>query len=217
MKPRLVRVSHLLMALSAVPLVAGVVRLAGLAAGTIDASNARFHQAPWPVTLHILAATLFCVVGAFQFDPHRRATAPCWHRAAGAVALLSGLVVAASGAYMAVTYAIPHSLQGPLLLAIRLAVSVAMFVTLLLALHAIRERRFDAHGAWMLRGYALGQGAGTQVLVLLPAELVFAAPVQGLPRDILMTAAWGLNIAVAELLIRRRSLKRLSGTQPRIA
>jgi hypothetical protein len=106
-------VSHLLLALSAVPLVAGGVRLAQLATGTLDASTARFHQAPWPVTLHIFAATLFSILGAFQLDPRWRAKAPGWHRQAGAVALLSGLVVAMRGGYMAVAYAIPEPLRVP--------------------------------------------------------------------------------------------------------
>jgi len=52
---------------------------------------------------------------------------------------------------------------------------------------------------------------GTQVFVLLPAELLVAGPVHGLPRDILMGAAWGLNLAVAELLIGRKSTRRLTG------
>lgn len=211
MKAFRVRVSHLLLALSAVPLVAGGVRLAQLATGALDASTARFHQAPWPVTLHILAAALFSILGAFQLDPSWRAKAPDWHRQAGAVALLSGLVVAMTGGYMALSYAIPESLQGPFLLGTRLVVSGGMFASLLLALRAIVERRFDAHGAWMLRAYALGLGAGTQVFVFLPAELLVAGPVHGLPRDILMGAAWGLNLAVAELLIGRKSTRRLTG------
>lgn len=211
MTSRRIKVSHLLLALSAVPLVAGGVRLAQLATGHLDASNARFGQAPWPVTLHILAATLFSVLGAFQLDPSWRARAPRWHRSAGAVALVSGLVVAASGVYMATTYAIPEALQGPLLRLTRLAVGVGMFASLLLALRAIVQRRFEVHGAWMLRAYALGMGAGTQVLVFLPFELFLAGPVHGLPRDILMAAAWGLNLAVAELILLRKSIRRLAG------
>lgn len=213
MRASSVRVSHLLLALSAVPLVAGGVRLAHLAAATPDASTARFHQAPWPVTLHILAAALFSILGAFQLDPRWRATAPRWHRQAGAVALVSGLVVAMTGGNMAVAYAIPESLQGPFLRVTRLAVSGGMFVSLLLALRAIAQRRFDAHGAWMLRAYALGLGAGTQVLLFLPAELLLAGPVQGLPRDLLMALAWGVNLAVAELLIAGGLMRRRVGWQ----
>lgn len=214
MKARRVRVSHLLLALSAVPLVAGGVRLAQLATGALDASSARFHQAPWPVTLHILAAALFSILGAFQLDSRWRAKSPGWHRQAGAFALLSGMVVAMTGAYMALTYAIPESLQDPFLLVTRLAISGGMLMSLLLALQAIVERRFEAHGAWMLRAYALGLGAGTQVFVFLPAELLVAGPVHGLPRDLLMAAAWGLNLVVAELFIRRKSTRRLTVLRP---
>lgn len=207
------RVSHALLALSAVPLVAGGVRLAQMATGALDASMARFHQAPWPVTLHILAAALFSILGAFQLDPHWRAKAPRWHRQAGAVALVSGLFVAATGGYMAVAYAIPESLQGPLLRVTRFAVSGGMLVSLLLALRAIVQRRFDAHGSWMLRAYASGLGAGTQVLVFLPAELVVGGPIQGPPRDTLMALAWGINLVVAELLIAGGSMSRRVGRQ----
>ncbi|MFO1271898.1 MAG: DUF2306 domain-containing protein [Rubrivivax sp.] len=165
------------------------------------------------MTLHILAAALFSILGAFQLDPRWRASSLRWHRQAGAVALVSGLVVAATGGYMTVVYAIPESLQGPFLRLTRLAVSGGMLVSLLLALRAIVQRRFDAHGAWMLRAYALGMGAGTQVLVFLPAELLLAGPVQGLPRDLLMALAWGVNLAVAELLIAGGSMRRRAGPQ----
>lgn len=112
---------------------------------------------------------------------------------------------------MAMTYAIPEALQGPLLRVTRLAVSIGMFASLMLALRAIFERRFEDHGAWMLRAYALGLGAGTQVLIFLPAELLVSGPVHGLPRDLLMAAAWGLNFALAELLILRKSTRPLAG------
>ena len=89
-----------------------------------------------------------------------------------------------------------------------------MFVSLLLALRAIVERRFDAHSVWMLRAVALGIGAGTQVFVFLPAELLVAGPVHGLPRDLLMAAAWIVNLAVAEFLILRKATRRLTGLRP---
>jgi hypothetical protein len=54
----------------------------------------------------------------------------------------------------------------------------------------------------MIRAYALGQGAGTQVLVLGPGVLL-SGEVLGPTRDLLMTLAWAINLAVAEHLIRR--------------
>ena len=41
-----------------------------------------------------------------------------------------------------------------------------------LAVDAIRRRDFASHGAWMIRAYALGMGAGTQVVVLAPWSLI---------------------------------------------
>ena len=52
----------------------------------------------------------------------------------------------------------------------------------------------------MIRAYAIGQGAGTQALILLPITLISGAPL-GLRRDVLMIAAWIINLAVAEWII----------------
>ena len=57
----------------------------------------------------------------------------------------------------------------------------------------------------MVRAYALGQGAGTQVLLLLPVT-VLAGEVTGLARDVVMTGAWLGNLAVAEWMLRRASI-----------
>lgn len=78
-----------------------------------------------------------------------------------------------------------------------------MTLALVLAVRAVLQRRMAEHQAWMVRAYALGQGAGTQVLILLPVTLLVGAPTF-LLRDVLMALAWGLNVAIAEWLIRRR-------------
>ena len=64
----------------------------------------------------------------------------------------------------------------------------------------------------MIRAYALGQGAGTQVLVLGPWMLITGES-GGLTRDVLMTVAWAINVVVAEVIIRRRAK---SGAHARI-
>jgi hypothetical protein len=56
----------------------------------------------------------------------------------------------------------------------------------------------------MLRGYALGLGAGTQALTLA-AGAVLLGPPSELSRALLMGAAWVINLAVAEWAIRKRS------------
>ena len=104
---------------------------------------------------------------------------------------------------MTLFYPIPPRLQGDLLHAVRLLVGAAMIVSIVLAWMAIMRRDIAQHSAWMIRGYALGQGAGTQVLVMLPWTLIYGEA-SGLTRDLLMSAAWVINLAVGEWIIRRR-------------
>src|SRR5207244_2312719 len=58
----------------------------------------------------------------------------------------------------------------------------------------------------MTRGYAIALGAGTQTLTMLPWVVIFGpiGAADELPRTVLMTAAWVINLAVAEYVIRRR-------------
>ncbi len=77
-----------------------------------------------------------------------------------------------------------------------------MYASLVLGVIAIRRRDIGAHRAWMARGYAIGLGAGTQVLTHLPWMLV-AGQAGGTPRVLLMTAGWGINLAVVVWALRR--------------
>ena len=189
--------------LSAVPLIAGGVRLHGLVTGAAAAAgHERFIDAPLPVIWHVVGATLFCLLGAAQLAWPDRAGRSRWHRRLGWLAFPGGLVAAISGLWMTAAYPIPAELQGPLLQGVRWVVGVVMVAALAVALRAVRQRRFCAHRAWMIRAYAMGQGAGTQVLMILPLVLLCGSPL-GLARDLLMSAAWLLNAAVAEWVIRR--------------
>jgi hypothetical protein len=94
-----------------------------------------------------------------------------------------------------------------LLYGLRLLFGSAMLLSLLLGIAAIRRRDFAQHGDWMLRGYAIGMGAGTQPLTLLAGALI-AGPPSELSRALLMGAAWVINLAVAEWIIRKRSAPR---------
>jgi hypothetical protein len=62
----------------------------------------------------------------------------------------------------------------------------------------------------MTRGYALGLGAGTQVLTLAAGEVILGPPSE-LGRALLMGAAWAINLLVAEWAIRRRATRVPSG------
>jgi uncharacterized membrane protein len=203
-----------LLALAAVPVAAGAVRLAELAGGhAIAPGNARFFAAPVPVVLHILGASLFCVLGAFQFAAGFRRRRPGWHRAVGRLLIVCGLAAGLSGLWMTLFY--PHvEGDGPLLYGFRLLFGSAMLVCIVLAFIAIRRRDVAQHRAWITRGYAIGMGAGTQVLVHLPS-LVLGKPGE-LGRALLMGAGWAINVAAAEWSIRRqRALAEAPARQPR--
>ncbi len=191
-----------LIALAFIPVVAGAVRLTVLAGGgppTPD--NARFFAAPIPVVLHIVSVTLYSLLGAFQFAPGFRRRRPGWHRAAGSVLVVAGLVAALSGLWMAIFYAIVPA-DSPLLHAFRLFFGLAMALSILQGTLAIRRRDVAQHQTWMRRAYAIGLGAGTQALTQLPLLLLFGAPNE-LTLALMMGAAWVVNLAVAEWLIRR--------------
>lgn len=206
-----------LVGLSLIPAVGGTARLAELAGGAvITPANARFHAAPLPVVIHIVTAILFSIVGAFEFAPTIRRRQRGWHRLVGRILAPCGLVVALSGLWMTHFYPWPAG-DGRLVYIERLVFGSAMFVSIVLALDAVRRRDFTAHGAWMIRGYAIGLGAGTQALTHLPWFLLVDGWPGELPRGIMMGAGWVINVALAEWIIRKaptRGVARSTTSRP---
>ncbi|MFF0572471.1 DUF2306 domain-containing protein [Streptosporangium saharense] len=192
-----------LIMLSVIPVVAGALRLGELAGGAaVTPANARFLAVPLPVVAHIIGATLYGIVGAFQFAKGFRRRRPGWHRTAGRVLVVCGLVTALSGLWMTVFYPRPAG-DGDLLAAFRLVFGTAMAVSLVLGFVAIRRRDFRRHRAWMIRAYAIGVAAGTQAFTQLP-WILLVGPLDETPRALLVGAGWIINLTVAEWIIRRR-------------
>lgn len=197
-----------LIALSIVPALAGTVRLTELARGAaITVANARFFAMPVPVVLHLVTVIPFSILGALQFAPSFRRRHPTWHRAAGRVLLVCGFVAAVTALWMTLVYPWPPG-DGEALYLERLVFGTAMLVSLLMAIDAIRRRKFAVHGEWMIRAYAIGMGAGTQVLTHLPYYMIVGSKPDESSRAVLMGAAWVINLAVAECIIRRPPARR---------
>ncbi len=193
-----------LILLSAIPLISGGFRLNQLANGAeITPANARFFASPMPVVLHIVSVSFYAILGAFQFVPSLRQRRNRWHRIAGWFLIPCGLVVALSGLWMTLFYPWPKG-DGVAVYGLRLLAGSGMLLSILLGVAAIKRRNFAQHGDWMLRGYAIGMGAGTQVLTGMVAAM-FVDPPTELSRAVLMGAAWVINLAVAEWIIRRRT------------
>lgn len=190
-----------LLLLSLVPALGGAARVTELASDPVlAAENARFVTQPLPVLIHIVCATVYSVLGAFQFVPSLRRRS--WHRLAGRVLAPAGLGVALTGLWMTAFYDLPDK-DTVVVNGVRYVVGVMMAVSIVLGVRAALRRDFVAHPAWMMRAYALAMGAGTQALLLGPYLLIVGVP-DPVPVTVLMTAAWVINAAFAEWLIRRR-------------
>lgn len=194
-----------LILLSAIPLIFGALRLNELANDAeITPANARFFASPVPVILHIVGAGIYALLGAFQFVSRLWRRGTSWHRWAGRILVPGGLLVGLSGLWMTLFY--PRSEDASdLLFVLRLLFGSGMVLSIVLGYAAIRQRDILQHRNWMMRAYAIGLGAGTQVLTGMVGELVFGPPTQ-FGNALLMGAGWVINLAVAEWAIRKRSV-----------
>ena len=163
-------------------------------------ANPRLNASPVPVAVHIISAVGYTVLGAFQFSAGLRRRRPGWHRAAGRVLVVLGLAVAVSALWMTLGYARQPG-TGVLAYLLRLGFGTAMTASLVLGVAAIRRRDIARHRAWMTRAYALALGAATQLFTLGIGPAVFGPGV--LIHDLSLGAAWLINLAVGEYVIRR--------------
>lgn len=192
-----------LILLTAIPALAGSLRIAQLStAAPITPENERFFASPAPVAVHIVSATIYCVLGAFQFVPGLRRRRPGWHRGAGRLLVPAGLAAALSGLWMTILYPKPADV-GDLLTGVRIVVGVAMVAGIVVAVTAIRRGNVARHRAWMMRAYALGIAAGTQAFTAVPWVIV-AGELDQRAKTLSMVAGWVINLAVAEWFIRTR-------------
>lgn len=189
-----------LLVLTAVPALAGAARLVDLSSGRTE-ENARFFDLPVPIIVHIIGATTFCVLGAFQFMPSLRQRRPRWHRLAGRILVPAGIAAGLSGMWMAVLSDLPVS-DNTALAWSRLLFGALMVGGLVRGLLAVLRGDIRTHQRWMARSYAVAQGAGTQALILGPMVLFVDQP-GGALKATGMAAAWVINLGVAEWLVRR--------------
>lgn len=199
------RVPAALMALTTIPLVAGSLRLLEVSGGPqLLPTNPRIDASPAPLVLHVVAAAVFAVVGAFQFPARLRRRHRAWHRRAGRVLVGAGLAVAGSGLWMTLFY--PDAPGGALLWTVRLVVGSATATCIVLGFTAIHRRDVAAHRAWMIRAFALTVAAGTQAFTQGLGEGVFGT--SDLSTALSVTSGWVINASVAEWIIRRPGARR---------
>jgi uncharacterized membrane protein len=160
----------------------------------------RFDRLPVAIVVHVVGAVVYALVGTLQFVPRFRRRHWAWHRRAGRVLAVAGLMVAGSALWLTLFYE-PKPGTGDLLYGLRLTFASAMAASLVLGFAAIRRRDVAAHRAWMVRAYAIGLAAGTQAFTEgLGGALFGTGEARG---DLAKGAAWLINLTVAELVVRR--------------
>ena len=207
-----------LIALVAIAVTAGVLRLVQLSGGPATMpANPRFDASPLPVVVHIVSAIVFALVGAFQFVPRLRRRR-AWHRRAGRVVVVAGLGVALSALWLNQFFPRAHATRD-IVYPLRWLFGVALVVTLVLGFRAARSRNFPRHRVWMIRSFAIALVGGTQVFTLWFGGAIFGPG--DLPQALMIVGAWGINLAVAEWIIRRparvASRRRAAATDRQLA
>jgi uncharacterized membrane protein YozB (DUF420 family) len=149
--------------------------------------------------LHAGFGTIYVVLGAFQFSAGLRRRRRGWHRAAGRVVVLAGLVVALTAVWL--NQIDPHPQGGAPLYVLRLLFALALAFSIGWALRAILRRDVATHRAWMIRGFAIAVAAGTQVFTLGFGKAFFGEGELG--EWLFSLVGWAINLGVAELVIRR--------------
>lgn len=189
-----------LIALVAIPIIAGSLRLVEVFGGPHSLpTNPRIVDSPAPVVVHIVSASLYAVLGALQFSSSLRRRHLRRHRMSGRAVVLLGLDVALSALWMMAFSAGPQNTSA--LLPIRFAFGAGLAACLTLGFVAIRRGDVRQHLAWMTRGYAIALGAGTQVFTLGFGKEVFGSGPLALA--LLLISAWCINLSIAEYSIRQ--------------
>jgi uncharacterized membrane protein YozB (DUF420 family) len=182
--------------------------LLNIKSSRLDVSSSAHYTV---LVIHIFTAFIALVLGPLQFIPAIRARRQV-HRTIGRVYLLAGVLPSALAA-------IPVALlSGRLITQIGLTIpAILWLVTGGFAYQAVRRRDFAEHQNWMMRNYALTFLAVTS-RILVPLLLISQLPFTdaGTLSDRVPTMipigqilGWVVNLAIAEALIRRRTVVRV--------
>lgn len=148
--------------------------------------------------LHIFPALLTLVAGLTQFSGAILQRLPAWHRWVGRAYAFSILLVCGPAGMLMAWYA-----NGGLVTQTSfLLLSGLWWWSTWMAWQAIRRKNIRQHGAWMLRSYALTLSAITLRLMQFGLAMYSDIDPESAYR-LVAWPSWVLNLAVAELVIRR--------------
>lgn len=191
----------LLLFFTMIPITFAALRMLQLPTGTLPQDAIKFVAVPWSLFLHALGGFLFGAIGPLQFAGALKRRFGKLHRWSGRIFIIAGVSLGLSSLYLLATF--PDATTWVVVSA-RAAGGLGLILVLILALHAIAKGRVEVHRAWMIRAYAIGMGSATlAAFIQLPIFLITGEPLEGYAADVLFVAAWAINLAIAEWVIRR--------------
>lgn len=166
-----------------------------------------YHFAPWRWSfyIHVFTGLAALIAGFTQFSGYILRHHRQWHRSMGYIYVVDVLFITGPAALVMSFYANGGTLAR---LSFVLQSLCWLFFTAT-ALYQASRRRFVAHGAWMLRSYALTLAA---ISLRTYAALLSLLQVDIRPVDkyiLIAWASWIPNLLLAEWLIRRGFIKKL--------
>lgn len=191
-----------------IPIAAAMLPLYQIPTGTLPQESIRFAAVPITLFGHALGGVLFGLLGPLQFAGVLKNRFGRLHRITGRIFVASGLLLGLSSLRLLAEF--PEASTWVLVSA-RLTAGLGMSLALIWSLIAIRQGHVARHRAWMIRAYAVGMGSATISFIMLPIFLITGKAVQGYGADMLFVASWGINIAIAEWVIRRGKARHTGG------
>jgi len=159
--------------------------------------------------LHLLPGILFMLLGPLQFTSSIRNRWPSAHRWSGRLFVLSGLITAISAIAMAILFPV---IVNHFTTAANLTFGGALFIALIIAFHAIKNRDITRHRAWMIRAYAIGLSVATMRIFFGGVFVIFGEFNDAyLPSLVWLTFL--LHIAIAELILARKKQHHYAATE----
>lgn len=203
--PRSWRAPASLWAVGSIAVLTAVVRLVFMGQGLAgqpmpeDYDGAHYLDHVLLAGSHMVLGIVFVVLGPLQFSDHFRRRFPVWHRIAGRVFVAAGLVMGLGGVWM---NAVLPNVGGMLKYVSTHVFGVAMVLSLVLAVLAVRRGDVPTHRRWMVRAFAIGLAPATQRWLFIPM-FVALGEVDDLTIGVGMCAGWIINVAIGEWLLAR--------------
>ena len=195
------RLAFLLFFLTAIPIIVGLMRVVQVPTGTVPTEGRHLIDTPISLWLHSLGGAAFGIIGPLQFTNVLKRRYGRLHKVLGYVFVVSGVGLSISSLSLLLTHTDTATV---ILNSARFVAAFAVIGSLAIAIRAILRRNLPAHRAWMIRAYAFGMGSATAVFFYIPYILIAGSEASSYASDLLFITAWGLNIAIAERVIRGR-------------